>query len=213
MIPIILKIKSIISWVTKKYQLIAAIIISILVAIVVLQHNHLKHKTKEIDRLTNNYEYYVNKASDSEEQNRILQLTVEEFEESKDSLIQEIDSLRKELKIKKNQPTIIERVQQIVQLDTVVVVKDNNFKLEIKPNNLTSIIINKQDSLLNHKLEILNDHTLFITKDKVYKRKYKNWFSRLLHFDFKKKYKYNYQIHNSNDLITVRDTKIIEFVH
>ena len=213
MIPIILKIKSIISWVTKKYQLIAAIIISILVAIVVLQHNHLKYKTKEIDRLTNNYEYYVNKASDSEEQNRILQLTVEEFEESKDSLIQEIDSLRKELKIKKNQPTIIERVQQIVQLDTVVVVKDNNFKLEIKPNNLTSIIINKQDSLLNHKFEILNDHTLFITKDKVYKRKYKNWFSRLLHFDFKKKYKYNYQIHNSNDLITVRDTKIIEFVH
>ena len=36
MIPIILKVKSIISWVTKNYQLIAAIIIAILVAIVVL---------------------------------------------------------------------------------------------------------------------------------------------------------------------------------
>ena len=213
MIPIILKVKSIISWVTKNYQLIAAIIIAILVAIAVLQHNKLKYNSKQIDRLTNNYDYYASKASRQEEQNRVLQLTVDEFKESKDSLVEVIRDLQNELDIKNSKPTVIEHVREVIKTDTVVVVKGCDFNVEIKPNKLTSIIINKQDSLLTHNLEILNDHTLFITKDKVYRRKYKNWFSRLLHFDFKKKYVYNYQIHNSNDVINVRDTKIIELEH
>ena len=91
-----------------------------------------------------------------------------------------------------------------------MVVKDINFTLEIKPNSLTSIIINKQDSLLTHKLSIKNVQTLFVTNKRVYRNTYKNWFVRLINFDFKKKNDFRYQIHNSNDLIEITDSRMIE---
>ena len=96
--------------------------------------------------------------------------------------------------------------------DTTVIVKSPDFELVIKPNSLTSIIINKKDSLLTHKLNIENVQTLFVTQERVYRRKYKNWFARLIHFDFKKKTQLDYQIHNSNDIINTKDTKLIEIV-
>ena len=46
--------------------------------------------------------------------------------------------------------------KQEIKHDTTFIVKSNDFELVIKPNSLTSIIINKQDSLLTHKLDIKN---------------------------------------------------------
>ena len=46
--------------------------------------------------------------------------------------------------------------------------------------------------------------------EKEFRNKYKNWFTRLLHFDFKKKDNIEYQIHNSNDLIEITDSRMIE---
>nr|DAE43801.1 MAG TPA: hypothetical protein [Caudoviricetes sp.] len=42
-------------------------------------------------------------------------------------------------------------------MDTTVVVQEDNFTKEIKPNNLTSLLIIKKDSFLTAKLDIKNE--------------------------------------------------------
>lgn len=215
MIPVIItviknKLLNFISIIKQNFQTIAVIIIMILAAFLFIQHNELKVVKNTLDKTQSNYEYYMNKSSNVEKQNKILQLTIDEYKETKDSLINEIKIAQKKLKIKDKELYQTQLQKQEIKYDTTVIVKSNDFKLEIKPNNLTSIIINKQDSILTHQFNIQNQQTLFITNKRTYKNKYKNWFIRLLHFDWKKKDNIEYQINNSNDLIEITDSRMIE---
>ena len=214
MIPILIAVKNkllnCINFIKINFQTIAVIIIMILTAFLFMQNDKLKTVNQRLDSVQNNYEYYMNKSSNVEDQNRILQLTIDDYKETKDSLINEIKTTQKKLKIKEKELYQTQIQKQEIKHDTTVIVKSPNFTLEIKPNSLTSIIINKQDSLLTHKLDIKNSQTLFVTNKRIYKNKYKNWFVRLLNFDFKKKNDIRYQIHNSNDLIEITDSRMIE---
>ena len=207
MIPKILS--NIISWLSNNFKVLAVFIIGIFAAFVVLQHNQLKDKNKEIDRLNNNILYYQEQQDTLQNDNRVLRLTVDEFKDSKDSIVQQLNNVRKELNIKDKQLEQAQSQTQQIIVDTAIVVKENNFKEVIKPNELTSIIIAKTDSILTAKIDIKNTQTLFLSSKKVYKRQYKNWFRRLLKFDFKKQRVYRYTIKNSNELIKVTDTKLI----
>lgn len=215
MVPVIIaviknKLLNFINLIKNNFQTIAVVVIMILTAFLFMQRKELKQTKNVLDKVSSNYEYYMNKCSDVEEQNKVLQLNIEEYKETKDSLIQEIKTTQKKLKIKDKELQQTQTQKQEIKHDTTVIVRSNDFKLEIKPNSLTSIIINKKDSILTHTLDIKNQQTLFITNKRVYKNKYKNWFTRLLHFDFKKKNDIRYQIHNSNDLIQITDSRMIE---
>ena len=215
MIPVLIslaknKILQVVSWFKKYYKIIAVIVITILTAILFYQHDQLQKKNLEIDRVTNNYEFYMKQTAESIQQNQVLQLTLNEYKETKDSLIQKIKATQKKLKIKEKELSQVQIQEQEIVHDTTVVVKSNDFEVEIKPNNLTSIIISRKDTLLKHHLDIRNSQTVFVGQKKTYKRQYKNWFQRLLHFDFKKKTIYKYQIDNSNKLIKIENTRIVE---
>lgn len=215
MIPVLIslaknKILQVVSWFKKYYKIIAVIVISILTAILFYQHDQLQKKNLEIDRVTNNYEFYMKQTVESIQQNQVLQLTLNEYKETKDSLIQKIKATQKKLKIKEKELSQVQIQEQEIVHDTTVVVKSNDFEVEIKPNSLTSIIISRKDTLLKHHLDIRNSQTVFVGQKKIYKRQYKNWFQRLLHFDFKKKTIYKYQIDNSNKLIKIENTRIVE---
>ena len=215
MVPVIIaviknKLLNFINLIKNNFQTIAVVVIMMLTAFLFIQHKELKQTKNVLDKVSSNYEYYMNKCSNVEEQNKVLQLNIEEYKETKDSLIQEIKTTQKKLKIKDKELQQTQTQKQEIKHDTTVIVKSNDFKLEIKPNSLTSIIINKKDSILTHTLDIKNQQTLFITNKRVYKNKYKNWFTRLLHFDWKKKNDIRYQIHNSNDLIQITDSRMIE---
>ena len=215
MIPVIIaviksKLLNFIDLIKNNFQTIAVVVITILTAFLFIQHKELEQTKNVLDKVSSNYEYYMNKCSNVEEQNKVLQLNIEEYKETKDSLIQEIKTTQKKLKIKDKELQQTQVQKQKIKHDTTVIVRSNDFKLEIKPNSLTSIIINKKDSILTHNLDIKNKQTLFITNKRVYKNKYKNWFTRLLHFDWKKKNDIRYQIHNSNDLIQITDSRMIE---
>ena len=215
MIPILIaviknKILNCINLIKTNFQTIAVTVIMILTAFLFIQNNKLKYTKERLDMVQNNYEYYMNKSSNTEDQNRILQLTIDDYKETKDSLINEIKTTQKKLKIKEKELKDIQLQKQEIKHDTTLIIKSNNFNLEINPNPLTSIIINKTDSLLTHKLSIKNSQTLFVTNKRVYKNKYKNLFVRLINFDFKKKNEIRYQIHNSNDLIHITDSRLIE---
>lgn len=207
MIPKILS--NIISWLSKNFKVLAVFIIGIFAAFIVLQHNQLKDKNKEIDRLNNNILYYQEQQDTLQNDNRVLRLTVDEFKDSKDSIVSQLNNIRKELNIKDKQLEQAQSQTQQIIVDTAIVVKQDNFKEVIRPNELTSIIIAKTDSILTAKIDIKNTQTLFLSSKKEYKRQYKNWFRRLLKFDFKKQRVYRYTIKNSNELIKVTDTKLI----
>ena len=215
MIPVIIaviknKLLNFINLIKNNFQTIAVVVIMMLTAFLFIQHKELEQTKNVLDKVSSNYEYYMNKYSNVEEQNKVLQLNIEEYKETKDSLIQEIKTTQKKLKIKDKELQQTQAQKQEIKHDTTIIVKSNDFKLEIKPNSLTSIIINKKDSILTHNLDIKNQQTLFITNKRVYRNKYKNWFTRLLHFDWKKKNDIRYQIHNSNDLIQITDSRMIE---
>lgn len=211
MITIIQKILgNIISWFKTNFNVVAVIIISIFTAIIFIQSNQLKVKNSEIDRLNNNVQFYQEQADDANGNYKILKLTINELNNSKDSVINELVNVKNELKIKDKQLQQAQSQKQQIKLDTTIVVKDNDFYQEIKPNNLTSIIIAKKDSILTTKVDIQNTQTGFLKVSRVYKNTYKNFFSRLFHFDFKKKNQYDFTIHNSNNLIKVTDTRLIE---
>ena len=215
MIPVIIaviknKLLSFINLIKNNFQTIAVVVIMMLTAFLFIQHKELEQTKNVLDKVSSNYEYYMNRCSNVEEWNKVLQLNIEEYKETKDSLIQEIKTTQKKLKIKDKELQQTQAQKQEIKHDTTVIVKSNDFKLEIKPNSLTSIIINKKDSILTHTLDIKNQQTLFITNKRVYKNKYKNWFTRLLHFDWRKKNDIRYQIHNSNDLIQITDSRMIE---
>lgn len=217
MIPVIItilksKLLKCINLVKSNFNVIAVVIIMMLTAFLFIYSGKLEYANKRLDAAQNNYEYYMNKYSNSEEQNMSLQFTLNEYKETKDSLINEIKTTQKKLKIKEKELMQTQLLKQEIKHDTTVIVKSDDFELVIKPNSLTSIIINKQDSLLTHKLEIKNTQTLYVTNKRVYRNKYKNWFVRLLHFDWKKKNDFRYQIHNSNDLIQVTDSRMIELI-
>lgn len=214
MIPILIAVKNkllnFINIIKTNFHTIAVTIIMMLTAFLFIQHDKLKATRNNLDRVQSNYEYYMNKSSDVEQQNKVLQLTIDDYKETKDSLINEVKTTQKKLKIKEKELKQTQLQKQEIKHDTTVIVKSNDFILEIKPNSLTSIIINKKDSLLTHELSIKNTQTLYVTNKRVYRNKYKNWFIRLLHFDWKKKDNIEYQIHNSNDLIEITDSRMIE---
>lgn len=214
MITIITVLKNslfnIISLVKTNFSTIAVIIIGILTAFLFIQNNKLTKYSQDIDRLNNNILYYQEQMDSTVNDNRTLQLTIEDFKHSNDSIINKLDQVREDLKIKDKELIQAQAQQQEIKLDTTVVVQEDNFTKEIKPNNLTSLLIIKKDSFLTAKLDIKNEQFLYLASKREYKRQYKNFFRRLCHFDFKKRTVYKYKIHNTNDLIEVTNTRLIQ---
>lgn len=196
------------------FKIIAVIIISVLSAIIFLQKGTIERKDAEIARQANNIAYYQDQCSTEKQNNKILQLTIDELHYSKDSILQEINKVKEELKIKdkslKRALTVQTHMTDTIR-DTVTLAC--NFTKELKPNLQTTITVIREDSNLTVIPDIKNEQYLFVTSERKYRRKYKNFISRLLHFDFKKTTAYEYQIVNSNDLINITDSKVVEISH
>ena len=204
-------LRRIVNQFTNNIRLVTIGIITLLTVTIFVQSHQLNNKNKEIDRLTNNIQAYEQLATSSEQNNRVLQLTINELNNSKDSLIQQVNEVKKELKVKDKNLTQAQVINTIIK-DTItkVITKDRDFDTELKLNPLTTIKVTRTDSILTAKIDIQNQQILFVEEKKVYKNKYKNGWVRFWHFDFKKIRIRQYQIENSNPLIKVTDTRIIE---
>lgn len=207
----ILIIKRIVNWLTNNIRLVTIGIISLLTVTIFVLGGQLKDKQNEIDRLSNNIQAYEQLVTNKEQTNTVLQLTINELNNSKDSLIQEIQQTKKKLNVK-NKNLVQAQVINTVIKDTVtkVITVDRNFNETLKINPLTTIKVSRTDSILTAKIDIQNQQILFIEEKKVYKNKYKNGWIRFWHFDWKKIRVRKYQIQNSNPLIRVTNTRIVE---
>ena len=208
MIPV----TSVVNWLRKNFKVVAVGLVSLLIATIFYQHNQLQNKNREIDRITNNIRAYEEIASNAQDNSRVLQLTIDELNHSKDSLIQQVNKVKKELKIKDKNLTDASVINTEIKDSVKTVIKEKliGFNEELKLNDLTTITVSRKDSILTAKIDIKNQQIIFVEDKKEYKRFYKNWLLRFFHFDFKKVRIKNYQIVNSNPLIKVTDTRIIE---
>lgn len=209
MIPIL---KLIVNWFTRNFRAVAVGLVSLLIATVFVQNHQLQKKNKEIDRITNNVRAYEQLASQKEQLNRVLQLTIEELNTSNDSLLKETKDAQKKLKIKDKNLTNINVINTEIKdsVRTIIKHKSIDFDEELKINPLTTIIVSRKDSILKATLDIKNQQILFVEEKKEYKNKYRNGFIRFLHFDWKRIRTKKYQIVNSNPIIKVTDTRVIE---
>ncbi len=199
-----------VNWIIKHFNMIAVVALFVTSAIITRQNNKIDQMNADIDRLNNNIEYYQEQNDSIENNNKLLVLTINDLQFSKDSVIRQLYDTKKKLKIKDKQLKAAYNQKQEIKVDTTIVVKEPEFDKIIKPNALTSVRIIKKDSTLQTIIDIQNTQCLYLSCNRIYKRKYKNWFNRLLHFDFKKKNDYRYQIVNSNKLINITDTRLVK---
>ena len=194
-----------------KIKVLIIIVFSLLFINNIRLQNKVSSLDKELARSMNNASTWENIVNSNIDNNNTLELTIQEYKNSNDSLIKVINDQQEKLKIKDNQLYQIASTETVIR-DTIVEkipINDTDFTIELKPNQLTTITVSRKDSIFTHTMEILNRQDLFIYTKKVYRNQYKNFFQRLIHFDFKKDKVNRYQIINSNDLIKVIDTRVI----
>lgn len=210
MIPIL----KIVNWFTKNFKVVAVSFIMLLAAISFYMHNQLEYKDKQINALQNNIEFYQSVSENERSRNIVLQMTVDELNQSKDSLLQQITKIQKQLDIKNKNliSTNVINTQIKDSIKTIIKPIDRDFIKELNLNQLTTITVSRIDSTLSVKLDLQNQQILFIEDTKEYKKKYKNGFIRFLHLDWRKKHVRKYNIHNSNDLIKITDSRIVEII-
>lgn len=207
-------ILKIVNWFTKNFKVVAVSFIMLLAAISFYMHNQLEYKDKQINALQNNIEFYQSVSENERSKNIVLQMTVDELNQSKDSLLQQITKIQKQLDIKNKNliSTNVINTQIKDSIKTIIKPIERDFTKELNLNQLTTIIVSRIDSTLSVKLDLQNQQILFIEDTKEYKKKYKNGFIRFLHLDWRKKHVRKYNIHNSNDLIKITDSRIVEII-
>lgn len=210
MIPIL----KIVNWFTKNFKVVAVSFIMLLTAISFYMYNQLEYKDKQINALQNNIEFYQSISENERSRNIVLQMTVDELNQSKDSLLQQITKIQKQLDIKNKNliSTNVINTQIKDSIKTIIKPIDRDFIKELNLNQLTTITVSRIDSILSVKLDLQNQQILFIEDTKEYKKKYKNGFIRFLHLDWRKKHIRKYNIYNSNDLIKITDSRIVEII-
>ena len=205
------------------WRMLRNIVLSLLVAsslsFGIFYHNKANKLSEELKIANNNIEAYQDIVSDSQQASGVLKLDMNKLKEYNDKLIQQIDSIRKQNKIKSKELQVAATQKQILDVnkskgvggDIITILKDSTYNDSIQYNNLTKIYYTIGKDSVNVRLKLDNTQYLYIYKHKEYKNK-KNFFQRLFTFDWKKKYVYKYKIHNTNDLLKEDSVRVIESI-
>lgn len=166
----------------------------------------------------NNIEAYQGSLAGSQQANNVLKLTVDELQTYNDELVNKLDSVREELKIKpkylhtaatQNQLINVSSIKEV--RDSIIQVKDSIYNDSIKFNDLTSVYYTITNDSIAIGLDIRNRQYFYIFTDRHYKNK-KSFLKRLFTFDFKKVNSYRYEVINENDLVKTEDVKVVEVI-
>ena len=215
----------ILSWLISHKKIAIKALLSLLVGLLVVfsinVYKQNKRLSKSLEMAQNNIEAYQGILNGSQQANNVLKLDMSQLQNVNDSLIQKIDSVRKELKLK---PKVIRTTA--TQTQTIYVTaskgvrgqdiiktiqKDTVYKDTILINPLTKIDYTIGKDTVSVNLDIKNQQFLYIYKKRQYKNK-KSFIKRLFTLDFKKVDMYKYQIVNTNDIIKTSDVRVIESI-
>lgn len=185
----------------------------------IIYHNKANRLSEELKIANNNIEAYQDVINDSQQASGVLKLDMNKLKEYNDKLVQQIDSIRKQNKIKSKELQVAATQKQILDVnksrgvggDIITIIKDSTYNDSIQYNDLTKIYYTIGKDSVNVRLKLDNTQYLYVYKHKEYKNK-KNFFQRLFTLDWKKKYVYKYKIHNTNDLLKEDSVRVIESI-
>lgn len=180
-------------------------------------HKQNQKLTEALEIAQNNIEAYQGALTGSQQAFDVLKMDMKTLSQQNDELIHKIDSVRKENKIKAAQLDIAATQTQTLNVnaskevkgDIITILKDTIYKDTLLYNPLTKVYYTISKDSVNIELDVQNTQYLYVYKKKEYKTK-KNFFKRLITFDWKKKTKYKYQIVNTNDILQTDNVRIIE---
>ena len=197
------------------FKAISGLCVGLLLCWGVILHNQNKKLSQSLETAQNNIEAYQGLLSDSQQASNVLKLTVEQLQNSKDSILHKLDSVRKELKIKPKQIHTAATQTQVLNVigskgvGGNIIVKDSIYTDSILYNPLTKVKYTIGNDTVNIAIDLRNEQYLYVYTKREYKNK-KNFFKRLFTLDFKKVTKYKYDIVNTNDLLKSKDVRIVE---
>lgn len=215
--------KQLIQTIKKNYKLLLNAVLGLLTAFClasgIFYRNKANRLSEELKMANNNIEAYQDALYGTQQASGVLRLDVKKLSEYNDKLVQQIDSIRKIHKVKKNEIQVAATQKQILNVnkskgvwgDIITIIKDSTYKDSLQYNPLTKVYYTIGKDSVNIKLDVQNTQYLYVYKHREYKNK-KNFFKRLITFDWKKKDVYKYKIHNTNDLLKEDSIKIIEAI-
>lgn len=197
------------------FKAISLLSIGLLLSFSVNTYKQNKKLSESLEQSQNNVEAYQELYNDSQQASSVLKLTIDQLQNSKDSVIQKLDSVRKELKLKPKQIKTAATQTQVINVIKSkgvkgdILVKDTIYTDSIQYNPLTTVHYTIGKDTVSIGLNVENTQYLYIYTTKEYKNK-KNFIKRLFTLDFKKVKKYKYKIVNTNDLLKNNDVRIVE---
>lgn len=215
-----MEILTILKWLKSHWKIASKAILSLSVAFCVIYGTILYKENKKLsERLElaqNNIQAYQGALSGSQQACNVLKLEAKDLANQNDKLLNRIDSLRKEIKIKNKEIKTAATQTQIVYVnggkgvEEGIINKDTTYTDSIKYNEETTAIYTLMKDSIDIQLDIRNTQYLYTYKKKTYKNK-KSFIKRLFTLDFKKQTQYKYEIINTNDLIKTSDVRVVEF--
>lgn len=215
----------ILNWLVSHKKIAIKALLSLLVGLLVVFSINIykqnKRLSKSLEIAQNNIEAYQGILNGSQQANNVLKLDMSQLRNTNDSLIQKIDSVREQLKIK---PKVIKTTA--TQTQTIYVTankgvrgqdiiktiqRDTVYKDTIQINPLTKVNYTIGKDTVSINLDIKNQQFLYVYKHRQYKNK-KSFIKRLFTLDFKKIDIYKYQIVNTNDIIKTSNVRVIEAI-
>lgn len=216
-----MEILAILRWLKNHRKIAANAILSAAVAFLLFfginTYQQNKKLSERLELAQNNIEAYQDAINGSQQAFNVLKLDMTKLEEQNDKLIQKIDSVRKENKIKaRHLNTAATQTQTLyvnkskgVRGNIVTILKDTTYTDSLQYNPLTKVYYSISKDSVDILLDVKNTQYLYIYKHREYKNK-KKFLKRLLTLDFKKVDRYKYTIVNTNDLLKEDSVRIIE---
>ena len=203
------------------FKALLSLLVGLLVVFSINIYKQNKRLSKSLEMAQNNIEAYQGILNGSQQANNVLKLDMSQLRNINDSLIQKIDSVREQLKLK---PKVIKTTATQTQTIYVTASKgvrgqdiiktiqrDIVYKDTIQINPLTKVNYTIGKDTVSVNLDIKNQQFLYVYKHRQYKNK-KSFIKRLFTLDFKKVDMYKYQIVNTNDIIKTSDVRVIEAI-
>ena len=197
------------------FKAISLLSVGLLLSFSINTYKQNKKLSESLEQSQNNVEAYQELYNDSQQASSVLKLIIDQLQNSKDSVIQKLDSVRKELKLKPKQIKTAATQTQVINVIKSkgvkgdILVKDTIYTDSIQYNPLTTVHYTIGKDTVSIGLNVENTQYLYIYTTKEYKNK-KNFIKRLFTLDFKKVKKYKYKIVNTNDLLKNDDVRIVE---
>lgn len=158
---------------------------------------------------------YQGLLNDSQQANVVLRLDADELKDNNDSLLAELDKVRKELDISKKALKFAATGTQSITVsegkktDNKIVVLDSIYNDSIQYNDLTKVYYTIGTDTVNIALDIKNTAYFYVYNFKRYKNQ-KRFFKRLFTCDWKKVKGTKYELVNTNELFDTQDVRVVE---